>query len=234
MLHSLSCNITPSLFGARQSRDLPTLHPWLYLRLKIGSLLIPQRRYYLTDQVRNGNDGPWSTFALQIGTPPQTVKVLASTASNEIWAIALEGCQSQLGDPTGCESLRGEFYNYSASSTWDSNLSNASTNIYALGLESSLNYTGNGRYGFDDITLGYIGSGGPTLKNQTIAGIATKSFFMGLFGLTPRSSNFTSLNNPTPSFMQNLRNQSMIPSLSWAYTAGNQYRTLHLNFHCHS
>jgi len=47
---------------------------------------------------------------------------------------------------------------------------------------------------------------------------------MGLFGLTPRSKNFTSFNDPVPSFMQSLQNQSKIPSLSWGYTAGNQYR----------
>jgi hypothetical protein len=87
-----------------------------------------------------------------------------------------------------------------------------------------LGYSGKGRYGFDNITLGYIGSGGPTLANQTVATIATKDFFLGLFGLKPQASNFTNLNNPIPSFMQNLRSQSIIPSMSWAYTAGNQYR----------
>jgi hypothetical protein len=91
-----------------------------------------------------------------------------------------------------------------------------------------LNYTGKGRYGFDDITLGYIGSGGLAVKNQSIAGIATKSYFMGLFGLTPRSQNFTSFNDPIPSFMQSLQNEAQIPSLSWSYTAGNQYRMFFL------
>lgn len=50
---------------------------------------------------------------------------------------------------------------------------------------------------------------------------------MGLLGLTPRSSNFTSFNNPIPSFMQSLQEQSLIPSVSWSYTAGNQYRNFH-------
>jgi hypothetical protein len=75
--------------------------------------------------------------------------------------------------------------------------------------------------------VGYIGSGGLTVKNQSLAGIATKSFFMGLLGLTPRSSNFTNFNNPIPSFMQSLQKQSLIPSVSWSYTAGNQYRNSH-------
>ncbi|KAK0115902.1 hypothetical protein ONS95_012947 [Cadophora gregata] len=176
----------------------------------------------LPSQEWEGNDGPWSTFTLQIGTPPQNVKVLVSTASTQTWAVATEGCGA--GDITECPKLRGGQYNYTASSTWVSNLANVSNNIYGLGLESALGLTGNGRYGFDDITLGFQGSGGPTLKNQTIAGIAAKDFFMGLFGLTARPSNFTSFDNPVPSYMENLRNQSMIPSLSWGYTAGNQYR----------
>lgn len=130
--------------------------------------------------------------------------------------------------------MRGELYNYNASSTWDPNLSNKTTDIYPLELETALGYTGKGRYGFDDITLGYIGSGGLTLNNQSIATIATKSFFMGLFGLTPRSKNFTSFNDPVPSFMQSLQNQSKIPSLSWGYTAGNQYRMCLPAFLLHS
>lgn len=181
-----------------------------------------------TETSRDGNDGPWSTFVFQVGTPPQTVKLLPSTASYETWVIALEGCQA--GDLTDCHTLRGELYNYNASSTWDPNLANTTTDIYPLDLDLELGYTGNGRYGFDDITLGYIGSGGMTLNNQSIAGIATKSYFLGLFGLTPRSKNFTSFNDPIPSFMQSLQAQSKIPSLSWSYTAGNQYRMLHPDF----
>lgn len=105
-------------------------------------------------------------------------------------------------------------------------MADPSSNIYDLNLETALGYTGKGRYGFDDITLGYIGGGGLTIKNQTLAAIATKSHFMGLIGLTPRSSNFSSFNHPIPSFLQNLHSRSMIPSLSWAYTAGNQYREI--------
>ncbi|RDL35259.1 uncharacterized protein BP5553_07190 [Venustampulla echinocandica] len=170
----------------------------------------------------DGNDGPWSSFALQAGTPPQTIKVLPSTAGFQTWAVTPEGCVS--GDPVDCQKLRGEFYNYKESSTYAPNLANVSSSIYGLDLEAGLGYTGKGRYGFDDIGLGWQGSGGPTLHNQTIAGIATKDFFLGLFGLNPRPSNFTNYNHPIPSFMQALQNQSMIPSLSWAYTAGNQYR----------
>jgi hypothetical protein len=87
-----------------------------------------------------------------------------------------------------------------------------------------LGYDGKGRYGFDDITLGFQGGGGASLKNQTVAGIATKDYYMGLFGLAPRPTNFSSDDAAVPSFMENLRSQGKIPSISWGYTAGNQYR----------
>jgi hypothetical protein len=170
----------------------------------------------------DGNDGPWSSFALQIGTPPQNVKVFISTAGTQTWAVAFEGCTTS--DPSNCFDLRGRLYNYNASSSWEPNLSNLTSDIYPLGLEASLGYTGNGRYGFDNITLGWQGSGGPMLKNQTLAGIAAKDFYLGIFGLTPRPSNFTTFNDPIPSYMENLRSENLIPSTSWAYTAGNQYR----------
>lgn len=47
----------------------------------------------------------------------------------------------------------------------------------------------------------------------------------GLIGLNPRPTNFTNFTDPVPSFLSTLKNRSMIPSLSWAYTAGNQYRS---------
>jgi hypothetical protein len=172
--------------------------------------------------LREGNDGPWSSFTIEIGTPAQSINVLVSTASYQTWGVDPAGCTSN--DPSDCATLRGRFYNNSASTSWDPNTSNITTTIYDLDLESDLGYSGKGRYGFDNITLGYLGGGGPTLANQTVASIATKDFYMGVFGLKPQASNFTSLTDPIPSFMQNLRTQSIIPSLTWAYTAGNQYR----------
>ena len=52
----------------------------------------------------------------------------------------------------------------SQSSTWES------INLYELGLESNLNYTGNGEYGFDTVGLELPHSGGPTLEHQIVAG----------------------------------------------------------------
>jgi hypothetical protein len=150
------------------------------------------------------------------------VRVLISTAATQTWVVLPQGCTTS--DPSNCETSRGEFFLVNESSTWQPNIADLNNSIYNLGLEGSLGYTGNGLYGFDDVVLGWPGSGGPTLKNQTVAGIATKEFYMGVFGLHPGTSNFTGWNDPIPSYMQNLRDQSLIPSISWSYTAGNQYR----------
>jgi Eukaryotic aspartyl protease len=171
---------------------------------------------------REGNDGPWSSFTIEIGTPLQSVNVLVSTASYQIWGVDPKGCTPT--DPSTCSTSRGRFYSNTASTSWIPNESNITTTIYDLTLESNLGFAGKGRYGFDNVTLGYLGGGGPSLANQTVASIATKDFYMGLFGVKPQASNFTSLTDPIPSFMQNLRTKNMIPSLSWAYTAGNKYR----------
>ena len=89
---------------------------------------------------------------------------------------------------------------------------------------------GNGEYGRDIVTLGYPGSGGPSLPQRVVAGIAAPDFWLGIFGLDPAPSNFTTLNNPQPTFLDTLHEQCSIPSLSWGYTAGASYRKLTPSF----
>jgi hypothetical protein len=90
--------------------------------------------------------------------------------------------------------------------------------------EEKLGRVGNGSYGYDTVTLGLLGAGLPTLEKQVIAGIWTDDFFLGSLGLSPIPFNFTNLNDPQPSMLATLRNQSLIPSSSWAYTAGAHYQ----------
>jgi hypothetical protein len=89
-------------------------------------------------------------------------------------------------------------------------------------LDPQLGYNASAELGFDVVSLG--GTAGTTLKNQTVGLFAVTDSYLGLFGIDPRPSNFSGYNSPVPSYLQNLRNQSLIPSLSWGYTAGNQYR----------
>ena len=168
----------------------------------------------------DGIDGPWSTFEVSIGTPPQTVNVLISTASSQTWAILPEGCTQS--DPADCTASRGGAFEPENSSTWNNNTATANA-LFPLLLDNSLlNYTAAGLYGFDNVTLG--GLGGPSLGDQAVAGIATEQFYLGLFGLNPQTSTLPDATTSLPDFVSQLNQSGRIPSLAWSYTAGNQYR----------
>ncbi|EPE32901.1 Acid protease [Glarea lozoyensis ATCC 20868] len=166
-------------------------------------------------QYFEGNDGLWSTFAMRVGNPPQNVRFLPGTTSTSALVVLPEGC---LGASTECESTRGGIFKTNQSSTW------SDVGIYGLGFENNLGYTDNGRFGYDTISLGYQGSGNPTINHTIVAGIAGSNFWFGQLGLSPQPTNFTDLNNPKPSFMMLLKQQNQIPSLSYSYTAGAKYR----------
>ncbi|RDL36791.1 uncharacterized protein BP5553_06143 [Venustampulla echinocandica] len=174
-------------------------------------------------QLWEGNDGAWSTFWLSVGTPPQNVRVLASTASNQPWVILSEGCFSN--DPSDCDHSRGGIFQTNASRSWyvPSWIKNKTSAVFTVAIESNLGLTGNAQYGYDNVSLG-ANSGTPSLSNQVVGGIATKEFFMGLFGLNPAATSFSTNNEPVPSYMSSLKTQNIIPSLSYGYTAGNKNR----------
>ncbi|KAE8444874.1 hypothetical protein EG329_014122 [Mollisiaceae sp. DMI_Dod_QoI] len=174
-------------------------------------------------QVWDGNDGPWSTFFMQIGNPPRAIRVLISTISGNIFAILPDGCAT-VGYPTNCPSLRGFDVTVNESSTWIANKPNSTRDPYfSLSIEDRLGISGYGEFGFDSATMSAIGAGGPTVNHTSIAGIATSEFWLGLVGVSPQSQNFTSLEDPQPSYLSLLKQHNKIPSLSFGYTAGNQY-----------
>lgn len=163
----------------------------------------------------DGNDGPWSSFFIQVGTPAQALRVLVSTAISTTWVIISAGCPASV---TTCPSGRGGIYNPNGSSTWEVH------GEYELYVEQNLNINEAGRFGNDTITLGNQGSGGPTLPKQIVGGIAAQQFWLGMFGVNPKPTNFTSFDENQASYMTTLKDQNLIPSVSFGYTAGNQYR----------
>ncbi|KAK5738890.1 hypothetical protein LTR17_005616 [Elasticomyces elasticus] len=187
-----------------------------------GVLSIPPSLYW------DGADGSWSTFQIEIGTPGQTVRLLPSTsanAGNSLWAVIPEGCTIANPSIANCANERGYLFTSNQSTSWSiSRLQNGG--LYELDLfeERFLGLSGNAYYGFDTIQLGIEGSGLPVLQDQLVAGIATNDFWLGSLGLSPIPFNFTTLNEPLPTLLGTLRNQSLIGSTSWAYTAGASYR----------
>ncbi|KAK0100318.1 hypothetical protein ONS96_007598 [Cadophora gregata f. sp. sojae] len=179
--------------------------------------LIPGQVIFL----RDGSDGPWSSFFLRVGSPPQTVRVLLSTASNQPLVVLPDGCS--LGDPSDCANSRGGIYQTNFSSTWTPNNFTAG-GVFHLAVENSIGLSVDVAYGSDTVALGYVGSGVPALDNQTVGGVTSKDIFMGLFGVNPAATNFSASSTPVQSYMANLKAQKQIPSLSYGYTAGNKYR----------
>ncbi|KAK8111603.1 uncharacterized protein PG998_008060 [Apiospora kogelbergensis] len=172
-----------------------------------------------------GNDGPWSTFHVRIGTPEQDIRVLVSTASPQSMVVLKDvGCSSQVfaAVPPDCAVSRGILFNPKDSSTWI-DAGQYDINDGKVGLEANLGYSQPAQFGLDNMGVGLTG---PILKNQTVAGFATANpFYMGIFGLNGQPVNFTSLGNQSaPSFLNTLKDQGHIPSLSWSYTAGAHYR----------
>lgn len=187
---------------------------------------------FAPSQLWDGDAGSWSSFIIRVGTPPQDFRVFPSTNGQQTWIPVPEGCNQTYQNnpiPSNCGELRGAMsfggsesngFASNASSTW------VAKGIYQLDIETDLGYMGNGDFGFDTVGLEVQNSGGLTLTNQLVAGIATEDFLLGQFGLGPKPTNLSSLEHPIPSYMQTLADQDLIPSLSFGYTAGAKYREL--------
>ncbi|GAB7346779.1 hypothetical protein MBLNU459_g1879t1 [Dothideomycetes sp. NU459] len=176
-------------------------------------------------QYWDGNDGSWSSFIVRVGTPPQDFRIFPSTVGQETLIPVPEGCTSN--DPSNCGGLRGVLpfqgtqgtgFLVNASSSW------VSINIDTVNIEAQLGYDVNAIYGFDTVRLEVENSGGFSQLHQVVGGIAAKSFYLGVFGLGPKPSNFSTFNDPQPSYMANLVTSKQIPSMSYGYTAGASYR----------
>ena len=150
--------------------------------------------------------------------------MLVSTAVGETWLISANktqgGCLSN--DPSSCGQSRGGLYNVNSSSTWQDQ------GIFALGAETNLgDYAGpydNGDYGLESLGFGLPGSDGLTLNNLVVAVLATKDFYIGNLGINQQPTNFSDFSNSHTSLLKSLKEQKYISSLSYGYTAGNQYR----------
>lgn len=184
----------------------------------------PSPYVFAPSQVFDGNDGRWSSLIVRIGTPEQNFAILPSTTGHETFVPLPDGCTAD--DPANCADLRGAYpfdgkvatgFQVNASSTWNS------IGLYTLDLGGRLGLDGNGLYGLEKVGLQLQNSGGLALEGQVVAGIATKNFYLGIFGLGPKPSNFTNYDNPLPSFIRNLKDKRMIPSISYGYTAGAAY-----------
>jgi len=164
-------------------------------------------------------DGQWSSFPIQLGggnVQKQTVRVFPSTAAYNTFVITAQGCPDFYGDK--CPDNRGFLYNQNDSLTY------LPDSIYDTEIEKNLGLSTQANAGFETIELGWQGSDGPSLSHMPIFEVADPNYWLGIFGLNPLPTNFSDFNNPQPSYMQTLYDNSTIPSRSYGYTAGAKYR----------
>ena len=90
--------------------------------------------------------------------------------------------------------------------------------------ESYLGVISNGSYGLDTVGLDVDSATGLTSQQNVVAGVVNEPFYLGQFGLKPSN---TTIANDTRSFMEQLKKDELIPSLSYGYTAGAIYSKFH-------
>ncbi|KAF2689795.1 acid protease [Lentithecium fluviatile CBS 122367] len=191
-----------------------------------SSTSTPSPLVYTPSQEFIGNDGQWSAFILRVGTPSQNFRVLPAFRSGEVYIPIVDGCLKD--NITNCGALRGasDFngrpsngFIVNASSSWHE------IGIYDMDIRPELNFNANALYGEDNLGLMVQNSGGPTLTNQVVAGVAKPAVYVGMLGLGIKPANFSEFESPQKSMIQSLKDEGHIPSLSHGYTAGAYYKT---------
>lgn len=149
--------------------------------------------------------------------------MLVSTEVPSTWVVAPGGCGPNY--PVNCTGARGGAYDSSKSSTSNVNA------LYTLTAETNLGSpysatTQIGNFSYD--TLGVPGQSGVanvSVDHQVIASIDTNTYYLGNLGLSSQNITFNAdSGNTAPSFLGSLRNENLIPSLAFGYTAGASYR----------
>lgn len=102
--------------------------------------------------------------------------MLVSTASPESLVVLSEyGCSKSVFAtvPPDCAVSRGNLFNLNESSSWH-DVGTYGINQNGVGLEANLGYDQRAQFGLDHMAIGLTG---PSLDNQTIAGIGTPEPF---------------------------------------------------------
>ncbi|KAF3272495.1 hypothetical protein TWF970_009996 [Orbilia oligospora] len=151
-----------------------------------------------------GPDGPWSAAEVEVGTPPQKVYLTVATLQDTILPITPDACNGI----KACIDGRGSAYNQTSSSTWTPTADRDTE----LGADMSAGVIVNGQaYGIevrgvpgqDTVSIGGI----PGIRNVSVGAIRSTRINNGLLGLR----------NVT----QQMYQQRLIPSPSWAYNTGS-------------
>jgi hypothetical protein len=162
-----------------------------------------------------GNDGPWSTFTIGVGTPPQAIRVIPSAAQNFVTVLRPEDCISELYSLQNCSESRGGVFRYNESSTW------RSQGLHDVSPTEDPLFKRTFFFGTDTVGIPQ----GSRMSNQTVALMQNQpSTSTGVVGISPVPANYTEDSVPVPTFFESLRSSTNIASSTWSYTAGSVNR----------
>ena len=176
-----------------------------------------------------GNDGPWSTFSIRVGSPPQPLEVLPASSASLSLVVLEQGCYRK-EDPADCSTLRGNLLDTGNLSTWNPlRADNGQPYLEVLfpAEEVVLPNQIASEIAVNSISLDVWGGDSANsvfLENQLLAGYAVSWPFVGLLGLSGRETYPTNATTSFKSPLQTLKNTSTVSGLTWAYTAGANYK----------
>ncbi|KAF2154979.1 acid protease [Myriangium duriaei CBS 260.36] len=164
----------------------------------------------------DGIDGSWSSFNISIGNPPQISRVFASWMTYQMWVVHPLGCPDAT---VACANARGGLFYKNESTSWDEK------GVYGLAGETNLGVDGNGIFGFDSAALGATAQQLLPVSNATVVDFAVTEPYLGMLGINPKPTNWTSYTDYSQSYISQLKQTNSIPSVSFGYTAGAAYRS---------
>lgn len=176
----------------------------------------------------NGNDGLWSTFLVDVGSPPQSLELLPATSLSLTLVVLPEGCPTN--ERASCATLRGNVFNSDnvTDPRWDPIPPETGPVFQVLPSEQPFrNESVNAEISLNPIHLQWWGdialNSTEPLEDQVIAGYAVKTPFLGQLGINGKSV-YLSDTLEYNSTLRTLQKMAAISSLSYSYTAGASYR----------
>lgn len=183
----------------------------------------------------DGSDGPWSTFIINVGASGdgsggQNFKVLISTSASVTYVPCFaswcdEPNEDECAKSRGVELFGGRQslgFQHEEASEWTED------GIYSLDLARKLGYASeekpNATLGYTTVGMGPSSSDSLGIKSQAVLCTSSRSFPMGMFGLSTAPF-ATGGGSSLMTFFKSLKEAyKEIPTMSYGYTAGARYR----------
>jgi hypothetical protein len=197
--------------------------------------------------LREGHDGPWSTFDFEIGTPAQKTALHPAISPSEVWlwnSTSCSGSEPCISTFSADQSSTWSNWNstrdfnftwwdgqdlYGANGTSPLGPANEWTFDYCAAQFYEMNYTGFAFHGKDIGSISINGSTSQKIQGPVAAGVLTtqQQPSLGLLGLNePTECRSHASWTLSPSFMNVIRNETAKRNLAhvWSYTAGHYGR----------